>query len=122
MTNFSAFKHLETIDGIRHYLLVRRDGELVHHNMDNVHGCASAIATSCLLCEGMEKTFGSKRFTHAIIRKPDGELLLIVSLGNFFLGVFASAATNPQTLLESIRIFLRDLHAKIARRNDSGTP
>ena len=122
MTNFSAFKHLETMDGIRHYLLVRRDGELVSQSMDNAHSQASVIATSCLLCEGMEKSLGSKRFTHAIVKNSEGELLLLVSLGNFFLGVFAASGTNPQILLNNIKTFLRELQAKVARRPDAATP
>lgn len=122
MTNFTAFKLLETMDGIRHYLLVRRDGELVSQSMENAHSQASVVATSCLLCEGMEKSLGSKRFTHAIIRNADGEVLLLVSLGNFFLGVFVLPGTNPQLLLNNIKMFLRDLQAKVSRRTDPATP
>ncbi len=109
MVTKKDFKQLAGLDGVAHYLLVRRDGAVVAGNLETAVSLASTVVLSGISCEAMEKNVGGKRYSYMTIERESGEHLVIFSLGNYFLGVIQQSGNDSIQLIESVIAFLKKL-------------
>lgn len=98
---------LRRVEGVGGYLLVRRDGHLLAHNVEDPEGMASLVAVVGLTAGKVQADLGLQDFRYLVFGGEEGYQFLLFSLGNYFLGIAPAApADGPQVTATMIR-FLR---------------
>ena len=109
MTKVTEINKLAEVEGVESFIFVRRDGKVVAENMDNAVSMASTIVMSGLNCESMETLVKEKRYKYLSIERESGKDLIILSLGNFFLGIIKAQEYQSREILDATYSFLKNL-------------
>jgi len=105
--------HLTSIEGVRHCILLRSDGQLLDHNLPDPQGLASLMMLAALSAEGVKGKIGLSFFQHMVIGRENRENLLIFAFGRYYLGVVQDPQVSSAQLAETVGLFL----ARVTTRN-----
>jgi len=100
-------KGIAAIPGIRSYLLVRKDGLLITHNLVNPEELAAAVVSSGLGAAAVKSSLGGSCFRYLAFARANQEKLLVFPIGNYFIGIVQDAETSaPELAAEVIQYIL----------------
>ncbi len=102
MSKFS--ERLSKVTGIKCYLLVRNDGEIITHNFEdeNPETISSILLFTTLNCEKIKAGFGFRKLRYLTLSKENNENLLILPLDEYFLGVMQHANVDSIELIKEL--------------------
>jgi hypothetical protein len=110
MTKLEVFANrIELISGVESFVLVRRSGEVVTHNMKDPNDLASMVTICGIGSNAVMQTIGFSNLRHLSINRIDQRNFLVFHLDRYFLGVQQVAGTDDQKLAAEIYDFLQNL-------------
>ena len=113
MTKLEIFSNrIELISGVESFVLVRRSGEVVTHNMKNPDDLASMVTICGIGANAVLHSVGFSQFRHLTLNRVDRRNFLVFFLDRYFLGIQQIAGTDDQQLAAEIYDFLQDLLEK----------
>ena len=98
---------LMKIAGVNGYILVRHDGHIITHNVENPESLSSMIVFSGLSCEALKTVAGTTYFSYFMLTRETMEKFFIFPIDNFFLGIFQSADAYSPDLVNKITQFIQ---------------
>lgn len=113
-TSKSKFlERLTKITGIKSYILVRQDGEIMTHNFEdeNPETISSILLFTALNCEKIKSGFGFRNLRYLSISKENNENLLIFPLEKYFLGVMQHPNVDSIDLIKELTGFTNAIMA-----------
>ena len=102
-------KQIGLISGVEGYIIVRRSGDIITHNMSNPEDLASMVTMSGLGASDIMQTIGFTRFNHLSFNRMGKRDFLIFFLNRYFLGIQQIAGTDDQQLATEISQLLENL-------------
>ncbi|PLX86226.1 MAG: hypothetical protein C0614_03885 [Desulfuromonas sp.] len=113
MTRLKLLKdRLERIRGVENYVLVRHDGEVISHNMNNPDKVASMVAICGRSSNLLKEANGFSETNHIILTRKDRRHFLVFCLSRYFFGVQQIPGTDTQRLASSISGVIREIPRK----------
>lgn len=110
MTKLELFTNrIELIRGVESFILVRRSGEVVTHNMKNPEEVASMVTICGIGASAIMQTIGFSQFRHLMFNRIEKRNFMIFFLDRYFLGVEQITGTDEQRLAAEINKFLEEL-------------
>ena len=100
---------LKTLDAVSEYVLVREDGEIMLHNHNAPGPFAELILVFGRNCDSLDLPAGFPRFRHFILTRETGENLLVLPLGNYYLGYIQSSHLSSRQAASQVLDFIRDI-------------
>ncbi|GAB4175443.1 MAG: hypothetical protein Tsb0017_26800 [Geothermobacteraceae bacterium] len=103
---------MAAIEGVRHFVLIRRDGQVITHNLEDPDELA-ALATLCgLQSEAIAETHGFSPLVRLCLRRSGGESFSLFRLDKYYVAVMQEAACPLEDLFDRISKFLSSLRRK----------
>ena len=102
-------KQIGLISGVESYILVRRSGEIITHNMSNPEDLASMVTMSGLGASDIMQAIGFTQFNHLSFNRMGKRNFLLFFLNRYFLGIQQIAGTDDQQLATEISQLLESL-------------
>lgn len=116
MANARAFgNRIQKIQGIKSYMLVRNDGRVIVHSVENPEKLSEMVVFSGLSCEALKPVIGATFFKHLCLTGPDKEMFLIFPMETYFLGVYLEEDAYPPDVIQRVHRFLTVITAKAAK-------
>ena len=114
MTRLEVFANrIELISGVESFVLVRKSGEVVTHNMKNPEDLA-AMVTICGIGSGAAmQAIGFSNFRFMMFNRVDQRNFMVFFLDRYFLGIQQIAGADDKQLSSEIYEFIQNLLAKI---------
>lgn len=113
MTKLEVFSNrIELLSGVEGFVLVRRSGEVVTHNMKNADDLASMITICGIGANAVMQAIGFSQFRHLVLNRIDRRNFLVFFLDRYFLGIQQIAGTDDQQLAAEVYDFLQELLEK----------
>lgn len=99
---------LSKIAGIKNYILVRQDGEIMTHNFEeeNPETISSILLFTTLNCEKIKAGFGFRNLKYLTVSKENNENLFIFPLDKYFLGIMQHPTVDSIDLLKELSAFV----------------
>jgi predicted regulator of Ras-like GTPase activity (Roadblock/LC7/MglB family) len=113
MTGTDLFsQHLAQIKGVDGFMVLRNDGHILTHNMEQAEKLSS-LATLCgISAQGVQKTMGFMPFRHLVFSREHNRSLLVFTLDKFYVGIMAKTGFNLSELIEDVSRFLFKIKIK----------
>lgn len=100
---------MKAIAGVRDFLLVRKDGRVITHSLDDADELA-ALATLCgLQAESIAQALGFSPMERLVMRRENGENVALFRLDKYFVGVIQNADCPLEDVTERVTRFLGSL-------------
>ncbi len=110
MTRLEVFTNrIELIGGVESFVLVRRSGEVVTHNLRNPGELAAMVTICGIGANAVMQSIGFSHFRHLTINRVDRRSFLVFFLDRYFLGVQQVAGADDGRLARDVYDFLQDL-------------
>jgi predicted regulator of Ras-like GTPase activity (Roadblock/LC7/MglB family) len=103
---------IAAIEGIRSYLLVRKDGFLISHNVPNPKELATTVVISGLGAEAVKSSLGGSYFRYLEFVRDNKENLLVFPIEKYFLGIVQEAEAFGPELAEQVIRYIMTLTRK----------
>lgn len=97
---------IEQIDGVSNYIVVRNDGQMIIHNLDEPEKLTSLLTFGGFNTQAIQKTLGFSQFGYLVYIRPRNQNLIIFSLDKYFLGIVQKMDSNQSRLIEEVGRFL----------------
>ena len=108
MATIDEFLEIATVEGVKNYILVRNDGEIVARDVEE----AEALAALALRCGLGADRIGTARYRYLAFRRKGGEDLFIFPVGNYYLGVIKERNIDGARLVDGVQDFIKALPRK----------
>ncbi len=104
-------KRILEINGVKRYILVRDDGEILVHNLqeENPETISSILLFSGLNCNKIRSGFGFRNLKYLSVSKENNENLFIFPMEKYFLGVMQHSNANSMELLKDLSNFIEGI-------------
>ncbi|RMF44511.1 MAG: roadblock/LC7 domain-containing protein [Deltaproteobacteria bacterium] len=100
---------MAAIDGVKNFVLIRKDGQVITHNLEDPDELA-ALATLCgLQSEAIAGTLGFSQVERLCLRRAGGESLSLFRLDKYFVAVIQEPDCPLDDLLDRVSKFLSSL-------------
>ncbi len=101
-------KRLLQINGVKRFILVRNDGEILAHNLaeENPETLSSILLFSALNCDKIKSGFGFRNTKYMAVSKENNENLYIFQMEKYYLGVMQHANANMMELIRDVSSFI----------------
>lgn len=101
-------KRLLQINGVKRYILVRNDGEILAHNLmeENPETISSILLFSALNCDKIKSGFGFRNVKYMAVSKDNNENLYIFQMEKYYLGVMQHSNANTMELIKDVSGFI----------------
>ena len=109
MASASDFSKLKNIEGVGHYILVRNDGHVVTHNLNNAVELSSTIVMSGRSFKKLEDFLDCGQCIYLCVERNKDNNLLVFPLGKYFLGIVEESDSDTKTTVDSIINYLKNL-------------
>jgi len=120
MTKLEIFANrIELVSGVETFVLVRRNGEIVTHNMKTPDDLAAMVTICGIGSNAVMQTIGFSGLRHLSINRIDQRNFLVFYLDRYFLGVQQVAGTDGQRLAFEIYDFLQSLLKQYQKETQS---
>jgi len=106
--DLAALKGLEAVSD---YALVREDGEIMLHNLSRPEPFAALILALGRNADAINLPESFPRFRHIILTRESGENLLILPLGNYYLGYIQSPDISSRQAASEVLAFIHKVFA-----------
>lgn len=110
MVSVEAFKRIARVKGIKSYILVRNDGNIAAHNIDDI--APNPLTTVTLKCGRRCTQLKQSDFKCLLFSKKNNENIFIFPVGNYYLGVIKESIIDEIVLIDNIFDFIRSLPRK----------
>ncbi len=108
-------RRISRIEGVSSFVLVRRDGRVITHNLDDPDDLAALTALCGLQAEGIARTLGFRQIGLMSLRRAEGEHLLLFKLDHYYLGIVQRSDSDSDRLAQDVRDFLAILKPRRTR-------
>ena len=105
MVTLADLKKIEEIKGVKRYIVLQPDGRPLLNNTENPEVMAAMIMN----CGAMCKILKNRRFRYLVINQPSGEDFYIFQMGNYFLGILKTAASDTNELVDKVADYFQEL-------------
>lgn len=95
-------KRILQISGVRHYILVRNDGKVMVHNLENTDVLAPMIVFGGLSCDAIGSVAGLTYLKYMMLTRKNNEKLLIFPMDAYFLGIIQNPDAYTQDIVDRI--------------------
>lgn len=95
-------EQIKLISGVESYALVRRNGEVVFHNLRDPDDLASMISISGIGADTIKRKIGFSQFRFLTFNRVDKRTFMIFFLNQYFLGIQQIAGSDDQRLAAEI--------------------
>lgn len=113
MTGTDLFsQHLSQINGVEGFIVLRKDGHILAHNVAHAENYASLATLSGISAQGVQKTMGFTPFHHLAFTRIHAPSLIVFTLDKFYVGVVAKGGANLSELIEDVNGFLLKIKIK----------
>lgn len=113
MTASERFSNrISKIDGIKYFVLARRDGQVIANNLSDPDDLAAMTTLCGLKTEEIRATFGFSGFRLLTMTRTNQENLMLFKVDKYFLSVIHQADADPESLSGQINSFLKNLTRK----------
>ncbi|PLX79325.1 MAG: hypothetical protein C0616_11755 [Desulfuromonas sp.] len=103
---------LNTIKGVKHFVLARNDGQLVTHNLTEPDNLSSMTTLCGIYATHIKETLGFGTFEHMVLFRANEEHVVLFPLDRYFLGIVHHSGADQPALIERITRFLQSLLLK----------
>jgi predicted regulator of Ras-like GTPase activity (Roadblock/LC7/MglB family) len=100
---------ISQIKGVKYFVLARRDGQIVTHNLSDPDDLAAMTTLCGLQTEEIRTTFGFSGFRLLTMTRTNQENLLLFKIDKYFLSVIHTADADPESLTGELNTFLKNL-------------
>jgi len=102
--------------GVKEYILVRNDGQILTHKFSAgpPKAVASMIALGGIDCSQIRASMGFSHFNHFKLTLSDNTHLLVFPLQTFFLGIVIPVDRYGRAFVDRINRFVRELSTRSA--------
>ncbi|TYP00161.1 hypothetical protein EDC39_101322 [Geothermobacter ehrlichii] len=108
-------RRISQIDGVASFVLVRRDGRVITHNLDDPDDLA-ALTTLCgLQADSIARALGFSQIDTLMLRRKEKEHLALFKLDRYFLGIIQRPDSDSEKLAQDVRSFLATLKPRTPR-------
>ncbi len=94
------------IEGVQSCMLMRKDGQLLHHNFEDPDTVSSLMIIAAMGAEGIKDKAGLSYFRHLVFARAGRNNLFVFPLGRYFLGIVQQPDASSKALTESLMAFL----------------
>lgn len=105
------------IEGLKHFLLTRRDGKVVTHNLHDAEDLAAAATIAGLSASSIQEAIGFSQLHHIQYNATEGKGALVFPLDNFYLTLPDGDNPPSRWLIHEVRSFLQQLLATKEKRS-----
>lgn len=109
MASAKDFARLEQINGVASYILVRGDGHVISHTMEDAASLAPIISSCGAQCDALGADMSGNRYIHLCLERESGNDLLVFSLGRYYLCIVKHEASERQETIDNVIYFLKNL-------------
>lgn len=102
---------LKSLSAVQDYAVVREDGMIMLHNLSAPEPFAALIQALGQSCDGLPLSGRFPRFRHFILSRESGENLLIIPMGNYYLGFIQSSLISSRQAASDVMAFIEDVLA-----------
>ncbi|RME38106.1 MAG: roadblock/LC7 domain-containing protein [Deltaproteobacteria bacterium] len=100
---------MKAIEGVEQFVLVRKDGRIITHNLEDPDELA-ALATLCgLQAESIAQALGFTPMDYQVLQRDSGKNVSVFRLDKYFVGVIQQADSPLEELIDRVTRFLRSL-------------
>lgn len=99
-------KRISDIEGVKSYILIRNDGHVVTHNVDDPETVSTMIVFSGLSSDEIRSVMGFSGLSYFILTRENKEKLLIFPIRTYFLGIFQQADAYGPDVIEKVQEFI----------------
>lgn len=105
-------ERIAAIEGIRSYVVVRKDGFLIAHNVANPEELATTVVINGLGAEAVKNSLGGSYFRYLEFARNNKENLLVFPIEKYFLGIVQEAEAYGPELAEQVIQYIMTLTRK----------
>ena len=102
---------LKGLPAVQEYGVVREDGMVMLHNYSSAESFSAFIRAVGRSCDGLSLSNYFPRFRYFIVNRESGENLLVMPLGNYYLGFIQSPLISSRQAASDVMDFLEDVLA-----------
>jgi hypothetical protein len=108
-------KRIMQIEGVKNMILVRNDGHILTHNIDNPIELSSTIVFCGLTGDALRSVVGFSCLNYFIISRESKEKLFVFPIESYFLGIYQYANAYSPDLVNSVSRIVQALTRKKQR-------
>ena len=113
MTGTDLFsQHLVQVKGVEGFMVLRNDGRILTHNIEQAEKFASLATLSGISVQGVQKKLGFMPFRHLVFSREHNRSLIVFTLDKFYVGIFAKVGFNLSEIIEDVNKFLLKIKIK----------
>lgn len=119
MSFFINILDIVKIPGIRQYLLIKEEGQVVSHNISRPETVAPQLKLAGLGCRELvpEKFYGG--FRYMILEQESDDPLVLFKLGTCFLGVWSDRTVRTAVMIKEVMRFLAEITSSGRDKKDA---
>lgn len=106
MPTIIDFAKIAKIDGVKNFILIRKDGQVMTHNMEKPESLSPFIVLCGLNADAIGVILSLQQMTNITISRENREHLHIFPAGNYFAAVFQKSDAYPPDVVKSISKFI----------------
>lgn len=112
MPTIIDFAKIAKIEGVKNFILIRKDGQVMTHNMEKPEALSPFILLCGLNADAIGVMLSLQQMSNVTISRENREHLHIFPAGNYFAAVFQKAEAYAPDLVKSISKFISTIIAQ----------
>ncbi len=109
MSFFINVLDIVNVPGVRHYMLVKTNGAIVSHNVDNPDAKSVLIITAGNGSMDIHPSGQFGPFRYVVLNQADGQSTIVFGLGKYYLSVDTDWSVNTDDVVSSVRKFIASI-------------
>lgn len=112
MPTIIDFAKIAKVDGVKNFILIRKDGQVMTHNMENPEALSPFIVLCGLNADAIGVSLSLEQMTNITVTRENKEHLHIFPAGNYFAAVFQKSDAYTPDVIKSISKFINTVIAQ----------
>jgi hypothetical protein len=120
MPTILDFAKIAKLDGVKNFILIRKDGQVMTHNMEKPETISPFIVLCGLNADAIGVILSLQQMTNITVSRENREHLHIFPAGNYFAAVFQKSDAYPPDVIKNVSKFIGTIIAQ-PRKMDGRT-
>lgn len=106
MPTILDFAKIVKVEGVKNFILIRKDGQVMTHNMEHPESLSPFIVLCGLNADAIGLSLELQQMVNITVMRENKEHLHIFPAGNYFAAVFQQADAYTPDVVKSISKFI----------------
>jgi len=106
------FAKIAKVDGVKNFILIRKDGQVMTHNLEKPEALSPFIVLCGLNADAIGVILNLQQTENITISRNNREHLHIFPAGNYFAAVFQKSDAYPPDVIKNISKFIGTIISK----------